>query len=86
MPAHEARLARLSRQYEFEADLHGVDLVARTWAFDPRGALLSLAFMQELARHTGRLTTPYDSHPPTSERYARVQQHLAARGYAAYLA
>jgi hypothetical protein len=85
-PAQEARLAQLSREQEFEADVHGVDLVARAWAFDPRGALLSLSFMQELARQAGRQAAPLDSHPPAAERFARVQQHLASLGYVAYLA
>jgi hypothetical protein len=85
-PAAEARLAQLAREQEAEADLHGVDLMARTWAFDPRGALLALAFMQELARRAGRQPTPYDSHPPAAERFAKVQQHLTTLGYDARLA
>lgn len=74
---HPVSTAVVSRRLELEADRVGMDILVRTWSYDPRGGLLSLAFMDYLAKYSGKRPTATDSHPPPSIRFSRVEQWLA---------
>jgi hypothetical protein len=69
-----------SRGLEIEADLLGLSLLVQA-GYDPRGALLSLAFMDYLDKFTGRQPHPLDPHPPASDRFTIVQQWLTNNGF-----
>lgn len=74
-----ALLARLNfnRQDETQADLLGFYEVLRA-GWDPRGYVKMLAALETLERSQGGTSLPFmSSHPPTSERFAAIQQELA---------
>jgi predicted Zn-dependent protease len=70
----------ISRELEIEADICGIETMVMTWSYDPRGALLSLSFMDYLDKYTNRYPTLTDSHPMTSERFAIVTNWLICKG------
>ena len=93
---HEAKMAQLLSEqpddaqvqktywdHEFEADRKGIDYLVNSWAFDGRGALLTLVFMHLQDEYAGREGS--FTHPPSSERYRRVHQWLEDSGFQKHL-
>lgn len=72
--------AILSQAHEYEADQFALDMMVRTWSYDPRGALLSLLFSSVLSDRAGVAPQLLGSHPHSRQRLARARAWLQASG------
>ena len=71
-------LLRWSRKHEYEADILGIDIMYKSKQYDPQGLINFFGALEQKQKdNPSEFAQMFRTHPVTTERIKRAQEHLA---------